>query len=436
MIEGILFTIRELIPSVTIHCQTVASVEDLRKQGFSKKGITGNAGLHYGDNEVSIWFDLSRGAICLLRVSREHISLTKGEADILGRLPDALSGLLVSSGSRSLELAQRIAARLSVATILVARYLRGGKATTYWTPVLVLGELQQLTFRRYEGHPCTTGFVYTSKPNLYFASLPIEEYSFIPFTKPVTLRANQLDTPASFRYVDGRNSFYLIDNWQKLHGIFVASDPKRFGMVDRCSLMHVLPLVKTMPGRVWAAVIGQNNDVNVVASGGIHLRWDGNYWHMRDISILTSILATQGCSQDLSNAIAMVCHTLSDIRSGTVLLIPDDVVNLPDSVGSIDSSDLGKALLSAFQNQSFVDLTSSNSILGVLTSDGLTTISKDGSILSCGDIIDISNATHTKPAGGGRTHAAVSASAYGVAIKVSEDGPITVFKHGEQLIRM
>lgn len=318
----------------------------------------------------------------------------------------------------------------------MARYLRGGKAITYWTPALVLGELQQLTFRRYEGHPCTTGFLYTSKPKLCFAALPIEEYNFIPFREPVTLRANQLDTPASFRYVDGRNSFYLIDNWQKIHGIIVALDPKRFGMIDRCSLMHVLPLVKTMPGRVWAAFIGQNNDVNVVASGGVHLRWEGSYWRMRDISILTSILATHGCSQDLSNAIAMVCHSLSDIRNGTVLLIPDEIGKLPNSVGSIDSSDLGKALRFAFLNQSFVDITSSNSILGVLSSDGLTTISKDGRILSCGDIIDISSATHMKPTGGGRTHAAVAASAYGVTIKVSEDGPITVFKHGEQLIRM
>ncbi|GAH75651.1 unnamed protein product, partial [marine sediment metagenome] len=259
MVDGILSLIRQLIPSVTIHCETVASVNAPKKQGFNKKGISGNAGLHYGKNEINIWFDLSNAATCLLRVSREHIPLTKGESEILGRLPDALSGVLVSAAPRSLELAQRIAARLSVATILVSRYLRGGRATAYWTSALILGELQQLTFRRYEGHSCTTGFVYTSKPKLYFARLPIEEYDFIQFIKPVTLKANQLDTPASFRYVDGRNSFYLIDNWQKLHGIFVSSDPKLFGMVDRCSLMHILPLVKTMPGRVWAAFVGQNN---------------------------------------------------------------------------------------------------------------------------------------------------------------------------------
>lgn len=72
MIEGIMFALRELIPSVTINCQTVASVDDLRKQGFITKGISGNAGLHYGDNEVLIWFDLSHGAVCLLHVSRKH----------------------------------------------------------------------------------------------------------------------------------------------------------------------------------------------------------------------------------------------------------------------------------------------------------------------------------------------------------------------------
>ena len=218
MIEGLLLTLQELIPSVAIQCQTLASADEFKNKGFTKKGIAGSAGLHYGAGVVSIWFDLSHGAVCVLRLSRAHVALTHREADLLGRLPDALSAVLVSPGPRGLELSQRIAARLSLSTILVARYLRGGSAGTYWTPALILTALQQLTFRRYEGNRCTTGFVYTSKPHLYRKGLPIDEYNFIPFAKSIRMSTTKLGSPATFRYVDGRNSFYLIDNWQTLFG--------------------------------------------------------------------------------------------------------------------------------------------------------------------------------------------------------------------------
>ena len=437
MIEGLLLVLHALIPSASIQCQTVPSVDSLKKLGFTKKGIHGYAGLYNDKNKgvCSIWFDLSPGAICLLHVSREHIALTQNEAELLGRIPEVLSGLLVTPSIRAIQLAQKIAARISLDTILVARYLRGGNASTYWTPALVIEELQRLTFRRYEGNSCTTGFIFSSKPDLYRNELPIE-YRFIPFKKPVTMNANELENPASYRYVNGQNSFYLIDHWRKIHGFFTAKNSNKYGLIERASCMHILPLTNQMPGRVWAAFVGRNDDVNILASGKVHLRWDRNYWHLRDMSILTSILEKHGCSQKTSDRLAMVCLALSDLRSGTVLLVPDDQSSLPKSVGCIDNSELGEALRGALLNQPLHNLISSNSILGVLTSDGLTTISKKGIILSCGEIVDIAGATKTQPTGGGRTHAAVAASTHGLAIKVSEDGPISIYKNGILLIKM
>jgi hypothetical protein len=112
------------------------------------------------------------------------VPLTREELSLLGHVPQAISGLLISPGSRASELTQRIAARISFATILVAKFLRGGLGVTFWTPTLILGELQQLTFRRYEGYPCTSGFVYTSQPQLYAKRLPIQGYDFVSFDTP------------------------------------------------------------------------------------------------------------------------------------------------------------------------------------------------------------------------------------------------------------
>lgn len=436
MIEGLLLTLRALIPGVSVHCQTVDSVDHLTEPGFVRRGVGGQAGHCSRDGEISIWFDLSHGRICLLQLTRRHVPFTQAEKSLLGRFPDALNGLLVSHAPRAIELAQRIAARVSVETLLIARYLRGGKATTYWTPALVLEELQRLTFRRYEGNPCTSGFVYSSKPDLYAARFPVDEYQFVPFSQPVTLKANKLSSPASFRYVDGQNAFYVIDNIQRIRGFCIAADPKRFNLIERCSCAHLVPLVRTMPGRVWAAFVGRNNDVNVVAGRDLHLRWDGNHWRLLDASILTSLLEAHGCTPRLSREVTLVCRALSDLRSGTVILFPDDESRSLEPAGTIDDSDLGKALRSALVDQTLSDLATSNALIGLLTSDGLTTISKTGRILACGEIVNIGAAAQEQPAGGGRTHAAVSASTIGLALKVSEDGPISVFKHGRRLIEI
>jgi hypothetical protein len=250
------------------------------------------------------------------------------------------------------------------------------------------------------------------------------------------MMTNAFEGPASFRYVDGRNSFYLIDNWQRIHGFFVASDYRRFSLLERSSGMHVIPLVQKMPGRVWSGFIGQNDDVDVITSKNIYLRWNGNQWHFRDKSILTSLLKAHGCAPDLSDTVSMVCFALSDLRRGTVMLIPGKDNLVPHVSGSIDNSELGSALKSAYINRPFKSLAEAGSIIGLLTSDGMTTISKAGKVSSSGEIIDISNAAKDKPAGGGRTHAAVAASTYGLSIKVSEDGPISVFRDGTLIIKM
>jgi hypothetical protein len=220
--------------------------------------------------------------------------------------------------------------------LLLAKFLRGGHASTYWTPALVLHELQELTFKRYEGNPCTSGFVFTSKPTLYIPQLSETPYKFIAFPEPITVTSNYFRKPASFRYVDGRNSFYLIDNWQRVHGILAALTPAKFNIIDRCSHMHINPLVEKMPGRVWAAYVGNNDDVNVHRSGGVHLQWTKNHWHLRDKSILQTILEQQACSPQLIVPLMSTIFTLSDLRLGAVLLLLDKEDRLPDIAGVID----------------------------------------------------------------------------------------------------
>ncbi|MFY0529447.1 hypothetical protein ACN28I_41890 [Archangium gephyra] len=435
-IEGVLTAIHELIPSTNVKCRNTTLASLQKERGFNKQGISGHAGGTHSDNQFTIWINTSGEEAYTIEISRPSTPLTRRELKVLGRLPDALAGLLTPAPSKNLQLAQRISGRLSLEHLLIYKFLRGGHASTYWTPALTITQLQELTYRRYEGTLCTSGFIYTSQPQLYLPRIKNTPYGFTHFPEAIRLAPTHFSSPASFRYVDGKNSFYLIDNLQRIHGIISNTTPKNFGVIDRSSHLHISPLVEQMPGRVWVTYVGNNSDVNIHMSGGIHFRWEKNHWHLRDKSILESILEDHGCSKDLTSTLTSVAYTLSDLRLGAALLIPDDDTRIPKIIGVIDGSDLGKSLRKSFLNRSFQELVSSNSALGILSSDGLTTVSKSGILIGCGDIIDISSSAAKSLAGGGRTQAARAAAEYGLSIKISEDGPISVFKNGEQIIRL
>lgn len=83
----------------------------------------------------------------------------------------------------------------------------------------------------------------------------------------------------------------------------------------------------------------------------------------------------------------------------------------------------------------YKELIKSNRILGLLSSDGLTVFNKNGDVIDCGSIIDLSGG-NGQVTGGGRTQAASIASNYGISIKISEDGPISVFEKGSCILSL
>jgi hypothetical protein len=121
--------------------------------------------------------------------------------------------------------------------------------------------------------------------------------------------------------------------------------------------------------------------------------------------------------------------SISSLRLGTLVLIPSDENNRPDSAGRIDDSQLAVELQSATVGRRFSELLSAGSAIGVLTSDGLTTVSRAGVVIGSGEIIGI-RADELSGIGGGRTQAAKAASQFGLVIKVSEDGPAGALRLG------
>jgi DNA integrity scanning protein DisA with diadenylate cyclase activity len=68
--------------------------------------------------------------------------------------------------------------------------------------------------------------------------------------------------------------------------------------------------------------------------------------------------------------------------------------------------------------------------------DGALVIANSGQLLAYGAVLDPRKVGRLRGAEGSRTKAAIGASNYGLAMKVSADGDITVYYKGREFIRM
>jgi hypothetical protein len=119
-----------------------------------------------------------------------------------------------------------------------------------------------------------------------------------------------------------------------------------------------------------------------------------------------------------------------------VVLVADDDAAL-DALrkGSVGGRDpLSRALIRHVRGKKIGSLKRSGELSRILSSDGLTVINRKGELLDAGVIVDTSKVGDLVT-GGGRTTAATSASYFGRVIKVSEDGPVELYKAGQSLYR-
>ncbi|MCB9652557.1 MAG: DNA integrity scanning protein DisA nucleotide-binding domain protein [Deltaproteobacteria bacterium] len=68
--------------------------------------------------------------------------------------------------------------------------------------------------------------------------------------------------------------------------------------------------------------------------------------------------------------------------------------------------------------------------------DGAVVLANSGELLAYGAVLDPRKAGRLRGTEGSRTKAAIGASNYGLAVKVSSDGDITVFAQGKRFLKV
>ncbi len=433
IIDGFKLSIQQMIPcaQVTADVSRPADVHLPENQIAKDNGM-----ICIDDYSCLIWFvDIVEQKI-FFRIKRKKIAISAEERRMIQTIPLLLQNLKDIHSKEFFGFSLKFSSRISFGDLIVAKFLEKKPEHTVWNPISILSALQELTFKRYEGEKCTSGFVYTDQPVEFIRRVHQTNYVFYEFKEKTKLDHSFFDTPASYRYVDGRNSFYLIDDQRTIQGILRLANPSKFSLIDRIGNLHLDDIIDRMPGNNWVSFVGLKDEVFVIPGKYNQLKWSKNHWFLRDRTIIFKLLRQFDFDEKLIELFVSIVFGLSEIRFGSVILIADDDQQLPPGIGKIDDSILGSLLRRSIQSAGIETLKSTDALMGILASDGLTSVSRKGMILSCGDIIDITSAARQNIPGGGRSQAAIAASYFGLSINISQDGPVSFYNQGKLLIRV
>ncbi|MHA4129322.1 diadenylate cyclase [Bacillus cereus] len=178
---------------------------------------------------------------------------------------------------------------------------------------------------------------------------------------------------------------------------------------------------------------------NVIAR---HIMLQNNIQHQGNVNIYKAFDNTQESIPKITNLFNFV-KNLSDKNIGSLICLlkkdTNDLTNIANDllVQKKVTLDKFKAILYDHKGKS-LNVENCDSFLFELISsiDGAVILDKNFNILSAGEMINSSGIKNEKSYRGARTLAAIAASQFGLAIKISEDGDILIFELGDEIVRI
>jgi hypothetical protein len=194
-----------------------------------------------------------------------------------------------------------------------------------------------------------------------------------------------------------------------------------------------------------ALVASPHGDLFVILANGIVFQRTQGSWHYLNYSIAHRCL-TEYLSEHLATAVLRSALDLSYERSGALICVLDHRNKLPAVVPdhAVDIRP-NKTLRESLVGLDLLHWEQRQVITAAATTDGATIVSRAGDLLDIACMIAqppperlqrITGTSAPRTFPGARSTAAWNASIYGLALKVSEDGPITIFHHGREIHRI
>jgi hypothetical protein len=289
---------------------------------FAIIDINSRAGSTRRDEEILIWGHIDAKMSLVFSVQRDAPALSSREQKFLHLVPGLLDHLLPAGGAPELQQLQRLSSKMVIGTAIVAKFLQNKPGSGFWQSSYLLSMLQALVAQNYEGANATTGFLCVAKTAELTDDFCGQDYELQRFEKPVRLREDFFANPISYRYVDGRNAFYVIDRQSDVQGIVRVRQPLNWSLVDRAQGRHLQPLISRLQGKVWAAIVGNTRDIQIITRLGPEIRWNRNRWQYLHLEQIRTYLAQFTRDPSVAGELLQLVFALSASRRGSLILIP------------------------------------------------------------------------------------------------------------------
>lgn len=368
---------------------------------------------------------------------RAEIPFTDTENGFIQELFTAFEGLFAGFSAEGYAAHFRTALLTSLTDIAVARYLRGDRKGVFWPIQSLIQLLKGLSYQRYEGSQATTGFlVYRTQLEEFLNALEKTRYDWLDLEESrQRITGDFFRNPLPYRFVDGLRALYLCDIVMNVKGTVHTRAPGPNDSIEQLAHREVFSLLGKAGSGAFAIFVNKSSEVEIVLDRDPILVWRHGAWGVYDPDIFRGFLDGQLEKRSIDYLVWSI-YALSKARHGTVVLVANDETDLEalrkGSVGGRDP--LSRALIQHVRGTKIGTLKRSGELGRILSSDGLTVINRKGELLDTGVIVDTSRATDLVT-GGGRTTAATAASHFGPVIKVSEDGPVELYRNGKRLYR-
>ena len=198
--------------------------------------------------------------------------------------------------------------------------------------------------------------------------------------------------------------------------------------------------------RKCGIVLSRQGDLLVFDNGTLRFTYRYGRWQYWNHSHLVTLLRDRARAQHvapsfLGRLIGEVYRSALDIsfrRSGALFVILRNTANLRMVVRTGDAiSDPGRSPADAAFDQAISGKNVADAVMVELASlDGAVVLNNSAEILAYGAVLRPKKSGRLLGSEGSRTKAAIGASLYGLSVKVSSDGDITVYHKGKEFIRI
>ena len=289
--------------------------------------------------------------------------------------------------------------------------------------LFVLNRFRDLRATTFEGRYFSTGLI-ISKDLAGYRKADNRNGFFEKLSKEFKCKVYDKLDYRFWYLVDGKQSFYFTNQYFNIENVFISYGEDGY--------VNNMLLNKTLHGKDVLLRVNEGRELSVINSEGLEFIHQENKWRLRDYNAIKLFIQKYfKIDEVLFDSLIKYVVYCSKCSISSILWIPKDEKKVKEYV-------MGNSLHKfVSERPSQINIKSESSqavIMRMLASDGATVISKTGKVLYFGCITDLSKSTpiineQNNVKGSGESAASILAQ-NGLAIKVSQDGPIKIFLQG------